>query len=359
MTEGKKVTVLMPCYNAAAYFHEAVDSVLNQSYSNLEILLIDDGSKDNTAELITKYSQIDSRIVPVFNEKNMGLIKTLNKGVQLATGDFIARMDADDISHPDRIKLLLKEFDLDPKLDVISAGFYYISYDGIVKRQAHPKALQSKSLQFVSFFCTPVNHPCVVGKASVFKANPFDDQYIHSEDYEIFSRLLADGYRFKNYELPLYFLRMNPESVSYKFEKIQISTHTKISVRNIENYFNKRFDFFLHKVMINRISFNVSYKLLNEALETLDMLRNEFLKNEKPDTSVVAEIDEFLIEQKIDILLQSFKSARFKHKGVILWNIFAHLPLFIHKRGSRYFLSKLPFMNRNLPEIPRFKSSVI
>lgn len=355
----KKVTVLMPCYNAEAYFSDAVGSILNQSYTNIELLLIDDGSKDRTAELIRKYSQLDSRVKPVFNDVNLGLIKTLNKGLQLATGDYIARMDSDDISHPDRIRLLMNEFNQDAELDVISAGFYYISYKGVVKRQAYPKALQSKALHFVSFFCTPINHPCVIVKADIFKNYIYDEQYIHSEDYEIFSRMLANNIQFKNYEAPLYFLRMNPESVSYKYEKIQISTHTKISVRNIENYFNKQFDFFLHSVMINRISFNVSYKLLNEALETLDTLRNDFIQIENPDESVVNEIDEFLIEQKIDILLQSFKSAHLKHKSVILWNIIMHLPIFFHKRGSRYFLSKFPFLNRNLPEIPKFQEVVI
>lgn len=347
-----RISVLMPCYNAAAYFEQAVDSILNQTYHNLEVLLIDDGSKDTTPELIRRYAEKDHRIVPVFNERNMGLIRTLNKGVQLATGAFIARMDSDDVSHPERINSLYQAFTMDPSLDVISAGFYYISPDNLVKKRAFPKATLSDALKFVSFFCTPVNHPCVMVKSEVFQDNIFDEQYIHSEDYEIFSRLLFSGYRFKNLSEPLYFLRMNPESVSYKFEKIQISTHTKISMRNIDNYFNNKYDFFLHKVMINRISFNVSFRLLNEALKTLDQLRDEFIRREHSTPEVINEINEFLIEQKIDILLQSFKSARLKHKGVILMNILLKINLFIHRRGSQYFLNKLPFVKPSNVKLP-------
>lgn len=334
----------MPCYNAEKYLAEAVDSILNQTFTNLEVLLIDDGSKDRTKEMIMKYAEIDSRVIPVMNERNLGLIRTLNKGVKMATGEFIARMDADDISSLNRIEVIVKEFLANPDLDVIAASYYRISVDGKNLGKNYPKATQSKPLQFVSLFCTPVIHPCIIAKTKVLADNLFDENYLHSEDYEIFSRLLLSGYKFLNLLEPLYFLRLNPESVSFKFERIQISTHTKISARNIENYFGLKFDFFLHKVMINRISFNVSPSLLIKAIQTLNELKNKFILREKLQEDAIFEIDEFLNEQYIDIYLQSLKSANWFNKPIIVFMILLNLNIFTSKRGWQYFRTKLTFL---------------
>ncbi len=324
---------------------EAVDSILNQTYKNLEILLIDDGSTDETREVINEYSKKDSRIVPVYNETNLGLIRTLNKGVELATGEYIARMDADDISALNRMEVLHDYFLLHPDTDVVSAAYYYLDTNSKVIRKAYPKATLSTALHFVSFFCTPVNHPCVMAKAQVFKENKYDEIFIHSEDYELFSRLLNKGYKFVNLSEPLYYLRINPESVSHRFEQIQISTHMRISVHNIENYYRKNFDYFLHKVMVNRISFDVPFDLMKAAIDTLDRLRDEFIANEKADANVLAEINDFLIEQKIDIYLQTLKSSRWFRKPLVLQYILANINVFLSKRGRQYFRLKFNYLS--------------
>lgn len=344
MSREPRVTVLMPCYNAELYLVEAIESIINQTYRNLEILLIDDGSKDATRDMIENYAIKDSRIIPVYNERNLGLIRTLNKGVKLASGEFIARMDADDISVLNRIEKMIEVFLEHPEIDVMSASYFHISPLGKVLRRNFPKATTSKALQFVSFFCTPVIHPCVIAKTSVLKANAFDEEYIHSEDYEIFSRLLMNGYNFLNLMEPLYYLRMNTLSVSYKFERIQISTHTRISQRNIENYFGAKFDFFLHKVMINRISFSVSFSMLNEAIKTLQNLKMQFLEREKPEATEINQIEEFLTEQFIDIYFQSLKSADWYYKPIIVLTILINIKTFLSRRGRQYMRSKLSFL---------------
>lgn len=345
-----KISVLIPCYNAGKYLYEAVDSILNQTYRNLEIILIDDGSSDNTKEIIIDFASRDSRIVPVFNDLNLGLIRTLNKGVKLATGIFIARMDADDVSALNRIEVILNIFNANPELQVISAGYQFLTTKGYIVRRAYPKATLSKALRFVSFFCTPVNHPCVMVRAESFKDNPFDEKYIHSEDYELFSRLLSKGYKFLNLNEPLYYLRMNPESVSNKYEQLQISTHMRISVMNIDYYFGKEFDFFLHKVIVNRISFDVSFELLETSLKTLQSLRDDYIRIEQADAAEIAEIDDFLIEQKIDIYLQTLKYAKWVRKPMMLLLIATNFKIFLNKRGFRYFRLKFtrPFSGRLL-----------
>ena len=349
MNQEIKVTVLIPCYNASKFIHEAVDSIISQTHGNLEILLIDDGSTDNTRDIITEYAQQDKRVVPVFNEGNLGLIRTLNEGVKRASGKYLARMDADDISDSTRIEKLLNALLTHPGLDIVSAGFYIMSSSGKILRQTIPKALHSGALRFVSFFSTPVNHPCVMVKTEVFRDNKFDENFIHSEDYEIFSRLLSKGYIIMNLEQPLYYLRLNPESVSNRFEQIQISTHTRISERNILEYFGRRFDFFLHKVMINRINFNVNRKLLHKAIRTLEFLKAEFISRENLSPVEILEIRDFLIEQKIDIYLQSIKYARWWNKPALATSALLNLNLFLSKRGRNYVSSKINFLFSKQP----------
>lgn len=341
MIKKPLVTILMPCYNAAAFFVEAVESIIAQTYANLEILLIDDGSSDNTKDLIIKYASTDKRIIPVFNEVNLGLIRTLNKGVAMATGDYIARMDSDDVSDLRRIEEMVRVFLDHPQLDVLSAGYYSMSADGEKYVRVFPKALDSKALLFVSLFCTPVNHPCMMAKSSVLKSNPFDERFIHSEDYEIFSRLLLSGSVIMNLEEPLYYLRRNPQSVSNRFEKIQIANHTRISARNIEQYFGLTYDYFIHKIMINRISFNAGPQLIRQALKNLNDLQVEFIKREQCDPKVNSEINDFLTEQRIDIFLQSMKYASWNNRAGIMLLMLEHLKDIVSKRAIQYLRSKV------------------
>src|SRR6186713_3066927 len=96
------LTVLMPVYNAERFLAAAIDSILNQSFTDFEFLIIDDCSSDNSVNIITSYK--DPRILLYQNEKNLGISATLNKGIELASTDLVARMDSDDISYPDRLQ---------------------------------------------------------------------------------------------------------------------------------------------------------------------------------------------------------------------------------------------------------------
>ena len=102
-----KVTILLPAYNAALYLRDSLDSIMRQAF---KVLLIDDGSMDDTSKIAIEYSNIDRRIKYYKNEKNIGLIKTLNKGLSLAKGEYIVRMDADDIMFDDRLYKQVKYY---------------------------------------------------------------------------------------------------------------------------------------------------------------------------------------------------------------------------------------------------------
>jgi hypothetical protein len=228
----------------------------------------------------------------------------------------------------------------DPTLSLASAGCYRLSESGSRLSRVHPKACESKALKFVSFFSTPVLHPCVVFRTSITERNRFDEEYLHSEDYEFFSRLLLAGHKFINIDEPLYQLRINSQSVSHRFETIQISTHNRISFRNISDYFGIQYDYFVQRVMTNRINFNVPPKLLRESLKNLEQLRARFIEREHPNASEIADMDGFLIEQRIDIHLQSLKNSN----GLLaLYHLFScaiDWNVFFSSRGWQYLKSK-------------------
>ena len=107
------LTVLMPVYNTEKYLKEAVDSILQQSFPDFEFLIIDDSSTDSSAEIIAAYR--DPRIRVLKNEKNMGMSATLNKGIEMCRTELIARMDADDISYPERLEKQFRFFESNPE----------------------------------------------------------------------------------------------------------------------------------------------------------------------------------------------------------------------------------------------------
>ncbi len=339
--DGPLVSVVFPCYNAAAFLRESLDSIVNQTYRNLEIIILDDGSTDDTVPIIKEYAARDPRIVFHKNPENKKLIYTLNRGIDLATGKYIARMDADDISMPDRIEKLVDALERNPMVDFISSGFYIINTAGKVIYTSVPKALSGKPLKFVCFFSTPLLHPGLVIKSDVLKKARFSTEFIHCEDYELFSRLILSGYVAANLNEPLLYYRANPESVSNQYERIQINSHSRISTRNIENYFQFAPEYFVHKVMIFRIAFSVKFKMLKEALKMLEDLRVSFIQRENCTTEESREIDHFMIEQQIDIIFQAIKHSSLMRKIPLVFYLLTRGSLVSNKRGYRYLMGKI------------------
>ena len=118
------VSVLMPCYNVELYVEDALTSIMRQTYTNLEIIVINDCSTDNTLSILENIALRDSRIKVISNSSNLKLIDTLNKGVEICSGEYIARMDADDISFPDRIERQVAFLEEKKDYDIVSTQFY-------------------------------------------------------------------------------------------------------------------------------------------------------------------------------------------------------------------------------------------
>lgn len=127
-----KVSVVMPVYNTEAYVAEAIESILQQTWGDFEFIIVDDGSTDNSLKILQDYQQRDQRIKIIRNQKNAGLGICLQKAVEIAAGEFIARMDADDISTPDRFEKQIRFMDTHPDIGILGGDHWIINNLGII-----------------------------------------------------------------------------------------------------------------------------------------------------------------------------------------------------------------------------------
>jgi len=188
MSGNPKVTVLMPVFNGEQYLREALQSILSQTFGDFEFLIIDDGSTDRSVEIIHSYH--DPRIHLVRNEKNRGVIAALNRGIELAHGEYVARMDCDDISLPQRLHRQVAFMDTHPEIGVCGTWFRrFGGPDPVVDR---PPTDPDK-IRCGHFFNSRLGHPTVMMRTHVFRQHAlyFDKSYPHAEDFELWVRTLA------------------------------------------------------------------------------------------------------------------------------------------------------------------------
>lgn len=184
-----KVTILLPAYNTALYLRDSLDSIMRQAFKDFDVLLIDDGSMDDTSKIAIEYSNIDRRIKYYKNEKNIGLIKTLNKGLSLAKGEYIVRMDADDIMFDDRLYKQVKYMDSNPECFVCGGQMEYI---GGLTGMAPILPQKYEDLLYLSLINCPLYHPTTIIRNSAIKqfGLKYNDSYKHAEDYKFWSDII-------------------------------------------------------------------------------------------------------------------------------------------------------------------------
>lgn len=184
-----KVTILLPAYNAALYLRDSLDSIMRQAFKDFDVLLIDDGSMDDTSKIAIEYSNIDRRIKYYKNEKNIGLIKTLNKGLSLAKGEYIVRMDADDIMFDDRLYKQVKYMDSNPECFVCGGQMEYM---GGLTGMAPILPQKYEDLLYLSLINCPLYHPTTIIRNSAIKqfGLKYNDSYKHAEDYKFWSDII-------------------------------------------------------------------------------------------------------------------------------------------------------------------------
>lgn len=218
------ISVIMPVYNCELYICEAVGSILNQTFSNFEFLIIDDASTDKTVEIIQKYN--DSRIQLIIKPQNTGLSNSLNYGLSIARGKYIARMDGDDISLPERFEKQVAFLEDNPDVVVCGTIFSIFGSDKIVK---YPENHEKIKFRLLIENC--VVHPSVMIRKQVLDEYSiiYDISKEPAEDYDLWIKLISKG-KFYNIQEALLKYRFHDSQVSNKRLEQQIKTSIKIKV---------------------------------------------------------------------------------------------------------------------------------
>lgn len=231
MEKAPKVTVLMPVYNGEKYLREAMDSILQQTFTDFEFLIINDGSTDKSVEIIESYH--DERIRLIHNDGNIKLIATLNKGLDLARGEYIARMDCDDISLPKRLKKQV-EF-MDEHLDVGICGTWVETIgeiEGVIWRYNQ----NADYLRCQLFFDSPLAHPSVIMRMKSLKQHHlrYSTEYIHVEDWFLW-QTSSNYFKLSNIPEVLLHYRILSNSVSRRNKNEQEKSIKEIHGENIKS----------------------------------------------------------------------------------------------------------------------------
>lgn len=205
------ISVILPVYNGEKYLKEAIQSLLSQTYSHFEIIAYDDGSTDSSLEIIRSFQ--DKRIRLFKNDENCGLITTLNKALGEARGEFIARMDADDICLPDRFEKQINYFKWND-IDILGTEICFINEEGKTLGRGVGKYPGMEISPYTFLQRCPIYHPTVMFKKKIVKQKDFYDHgFPHAEDYELWMRL-SKHHKLDLIDEPLLFYRVHGESIT-------------------------------------------------------------------------------------------------------------------------------------------------
>lgn len=184
------ISIGIPFYNAEKYLGFAIQSVIAQSYENWELILVDDGSSDNSLKIAQEFSQRDGRIRVICDGQNKKLPYRLNQLIKESKGDFIARMDADDLMHPDRLKKELSFLLENPGYDLVSGGIVSIDHKNNVTGMRTVNKLVTIDKDSKSY---PIVHPTVMARRDWYLRNSYSLNYPRAEDYELWCRTSSVG----------------------------------------------------------------------------------------------------------------------------------------------------------------------
>lgn len=252
------VTVILPVYNTEKYIEQAINSICRQTYTNMEILVIDDASTDKTLSIVKGLSLQDLRIICIEKDKNTGYTQSLNMGLELAKGVFIARMDADDKAHPERIAKQVSYMNQHPEC-VMCGTAYQLMHNGHLQIPPLKHSEIMTELLYGNVFC----HPSVMMRKSTLQTHSlkYDPTMEPSEDYALWTALSKYG-NLANLPESLLEYRIHTGSVSKSREEIQHQKANLIRLTFIrETLMLFKGDFLLH---LNRFWFSVC--LLIESL---------------------------------------------------------------------------------------------
>ncbi|AVQ44402.1 TPA: glycosyltransferase family 2 protein [Clostridium sporogenes] len=253
MSINSLISVIMPVYNAEKYLKESIESILNQTYKNFEFIIINDGSTDDSLRIINEYYKKDFRI-KIISRENKGLVYSLNEGISIAEGEYIARMDGDDICELQRLEKQIEYMKSNPNIDILGSYINVLSDKGVssstinIAYKGFNVPINKNNIKNYLFLHCTICHPSsMMKKAFLEEINFYSNRYKTSEDYDLWMRALKRGYNIDNIKEPLLKYRLHSES------KSQVESKSNLV---LEDYTNIRLDF-IEEVLQNKSTYAI------------------------------------------------------------------------------------------------------
>ena len=224
-----KISVLLPVYNGEKHLAEAIDSILAQTFTNFELIVINDGSTDSTLAILQAYQVLDNRI-RLISRENKGLVATLNEGIDLARGEWLARMDQDDIALPNRFERQLQHLK-QTGAELCGSG---IKFFGTPDRRIFKYPQSDNAIKVALLFASAFAHPTVMMKTALIKQLYYDSAWENAEDYDLWVRAARAGWLMTNIPEPLLHYRQHGSQMSNCASEKQRKHTQKIRQRHWE-----------------------------------------------------------------------------------------------------------------------------
>jgi len=210
-TNPPKISVLMAVHNGRPFLRQALQSIYNQTYRDFEVVIVDDASSDETAEILLEMK--DTRTFIYRNGENQGLTKSLNRGLRLCRGEYVARMDADDVSHTGRLDRQVQFLDQHPDVALVGSSYYRIDAEGIIAAHVKVPTEDDRIREMMRQKCA-FGHGTVMARRSVLvECGGYDERFVCAQDYDLWLRI-SEKHKLANLAEPLYGWRSTPQCIS-------------------------------------------------------------------------------------------------------------------------------------------------
>lgn len=337
------VSVIIPCYNVENFIVEGINSILNQTYTNIEVVCIDDCSTDKTYEILLKFAQSDSRIKIFKNEKNLGLVGTLNKLIEFASNDILIRMDPDDISVENRIEKLVNEH-TKTKSNVISSRYSLIDIKGKkLPYKGYDILFSPIGIKYTSLFNSPIPHAPALIHKDIFSKFNYDKEYLAAEDYNLWVNLILNDYNdFVILNEILYLYRINNTSASFVHNSIQAKNHLIISQKAVHGILGMSSENLNVLFSKNNFENNVyTEKKFKEIITELKQIKIEFIKKTKPNKLELKEINKYTKQHLVFLLYKFLKSMNLIEKIRVIKCVVSNFRTFISITSMKFILKRI------------------
>lgn len=258
------ISVILPVYNGERFIKDSIDSILNQTHKDFELIIINDCSTDKTLSIIEKFH--DNRIKIINNKINKGIVYSLNKGITEAKGDYIARMDADDICDLHRLEYQYN-YIVNHNVDLVGTSYVEINENNdVIDKIVLPETNDEIKATLLLKNC--IAHPSILIKTNILKHNQYSNNYKYAEDYELWTRLM-NNITFYNLPIPLLKYRINYSGMTMKANK------------DIKERIDVLKDIFKNNIKTSIMLTDEDIKLITKVINCLDIYQCEdklFLK---------------------------------------------------------------------------------